>query len=250
MAEGNEGVKREGYARRRLLLALPGLVCAPRAWADYPAVTRAQKLTFPRDHGAHPQHRTEWWYITGWMSDEHGGEFGVQVTFFRSRPGVQEDNPSAFAPKQLLFAHAALADTRLGRLRHDQRAAREGLGLAGADTSTTQVRIDDWSLQLTPEGYRAHIAARDFGMQLEFRPVQPILLEERRATAAKVRCRGRRAITTAGLISPSRARWPSRAAHYEPPAKLGSITNGRASTWHPRRRVGTGSGSISPTAAR
>jgi len=177
MAEGNEGVKREGYARRRLLLALPGLVCAPRAWADYPAVTRAQKLTFPRDHGAHPQHRTEWWYITGWMSDEHGGEFGVQVTFFRSRPGVQEDNPSAFAPKQLLFAHAALADTRLGRLRHDQRAAREGLGLAGADTSTTQVWIEDWSLQLTPEGYRAHIAARDFGMQLEFRPVQPILLE-------------------------------------------------------------------------
>ena len=43
-----------------------------------------------------------------------------------------------FAPRQLLFAHAALADPRHGRLRHDQRAARAGFGLAEAARRTTR----------------------------------------------------------------------------------------------------------------
>ena len=44
----------------------------------------SKTLVFPRDHGSHPDFRTEWWYITGYaMSGER--EFGFQVTFFRSR---------------------------------------------------------------------------------------------------------------------------------------------------------------------
>ena len=164
-------------ARRRFLLALPTLACAARAWAAYPEVRRSHALVFPRDHGAHLQFRTEWWYLTGWVKDARGGELGVQVTFFRHRPGVQEDNPSAFAPKQLVFAHAAVADPRLGRLHHDQRAAREGLGLAGVEPDNTRVWVEEWSLQLMPDGYVARIPARDFDLQLAFKPTQPILLE-------------------------------------------------------------------------
>ncbi len=171
--------------RRRFLWSLPALACVSRAWADYPAVSQAYELTFPRDHGAHPQYRTEWWYVTGWVTDENGGELGVQVTFFRNRPGVQEDNPSAFAPKQLLFAHCAVADTRLGRLRHDQRAARAGLGLAETEADNTRVWVEDWSLQLTPDGYIARIPAREFDMTLTFSPTQPILLEGERGFSRK-----------------------------------------------------------------
>jgi hypothetical protein len=80
-------------------------------------------------------------YITGWVNDGAGRDYGVQVTFFRNRPGVAEANPSAFAPRQLLFAHAAIADPRLGHLSHDQRAARAGLGLAEADEAKTGVVI-------------------------------------------------------------------------------------------------------------
>ena len=75
----------------------------------YPMVEPGRKLVFPRDHGAHPDYRTEWWYITGWIEND-GVARGFQVTFFRSRSGLQEDNDSAFAPKQLIFAHAAIAD--------------------------------------------------------------------------------------------------------------------------------------------
>ena len=86
----------------------------------YPMVEPGRKLAFPRDHGAHPDYRTEWWYITGWIEND-GVARGFQVTFFRSRPGLQEDNESAFAPKQLIFAHAAIADAANGRLIYDER---------------------------------------------------------------------------------------------------------------------------------
>jgi predicted secreted hydrolase len=167
----------EPCSRRQFLSTLSALAFAGAARADHPAVRQAYELVFPRDHGAHAQYRTEWWYITGWVGDESGGEFGVQITFFRSRPGVQEDNPSAFAPKQLVFAHGAVADPRLGRLRHDQRAARAGLALADAEAGNTRVWVEDWSLQLTPAGYIARVPARDFEMALTFKPTQPILLE-------------------------------------------------------------------------
>jgi len=144
---------------------------------EYPVVRQGVVLEFPRDHGAHPDFRTEWWYITGWVRDRGGRELGVQITFFRNRPGVAEDNPSAFAPRQLLFAHAAVADAAHGRLRHDQRAARAGFGFAGAAEENTDVAIGDWSLRATERGYAARIPANGFALDLAFRDTQPILLQ-------------------------------------------------------------------------
>src|SRR6266446_2443186 len=164
--------------KRRVFLAAPLLLVAGRAMADadYPCVEPGRVLHFPSDHGSHPEFRTEWWYITGWVADAAGNHYGVQVTFFRSRPRVAEANPSAFAPRELVFAHAALADPRHGRLRHDQRAARAGFGLAGAEKGTTRVWIDDWSLDLVDDGYTAKIAAREFALALRFASGQPVLL--------------------------------------------------------------------------
>ena len=151
----------------------------------YAKVVPGQVLQFPRDHGSHPDFRTEWWYVTGWLTLPDGGELGVQVTFFRNRPGVAEQSRSRFAPRQLLFAHAALALPARNRLIHDQRAARAGFGLAEAVTSASAtsaqpfaVHIDDWSLQQQPDGsYRASIPAREFELQLQFTPTQPLLLQ-------------------------------------------------------------------------
>src|SRR5262245_57672707 len=116
--------------KRRTLLAAPLAMLTLRAHGvpavDYPPVLRGATLAFPRDYGAHPAFRTEWWYVTGWLRDRAGADYGVQVTFFRNRPGIAEASTSAFAPRQLLFAHAAIADPRRGSLMHDQRAARGG----------------------------------------------------------------------------------------------------------------------------
>ena len=163
--------------KRRGFFALPLALLAPRALADdgYPPVEPGRPLRFPRDHGSHPAYRVEWWYVTGWLTDGGGNDYGVQVTFFRNRPRVAEDSPSAFAPRQLLFAHVALAEPRHGRLRHDQRAARAGFGLAEASEDTTRVVIDDWTLALADDSYRAKIAAREFALDLVFTATQGVL---------------------------------------------------------------------------
>lgn len=165
--------------RRRAFLASPlvFLATAVRGAEPYPAVTAGRPLQFPQDSGSHPSFRNEWWYITGWIDDARGHAAGFQITFFRNRPRVAEDNPSRFAPQQLLFAHAAIADPRYGRLRHDQRAARAGFDIAAALEGTTDVRIGDWSLQLIEDSYRARIVARDFRLDLRFAPTQGVLLQ-------------------------------------------------------------------------
>lgn len=151
--------------RRGFLLALLAAPLARGGEVAYPAVTPGRRLRFPRDHGAHPEFRTEWWYATGWLA--RGAErLGFQVTFFRARTPWETKNPSSFAPRQILLAHAAIADPRHGRLRHDERAARDAFGLAGAATRTTEVWIDDWRLALERNAYRAKIAAREFTLEL------------------------------------------------------------------------------------
>jgi predicted secreted hydrolase len=147
------------------------------AWAEkvrYPDVSPGRKLVFPRDHGAHPEHRLEWWYVTGWLETVNGPA-GFQVTFFRARPEEASDNPSQFNPRQVLFAHAAVSDPKRGRLLHDQRAARAGFSLAHAETDRTGVWIDDWKLELDGERYHARIQARDFELDLTFFSNQIIL---------------------------------------------------------------------------
>ena len=173
--------------RRRTFLAFPVLLAAPRALAemDYPPVRAGVALAFPRDHGSHPAFRTEWWYITGSVRSKAGAEVGLQLTFFRSRPGIGEANPSRFAPKQLLFAHAAVSDPGIGRLLLDQRAAREGFGLAAAAEQDTDVRVEDWRLRRTGDAYEARIAGREFEFSLRFRPTQPVLLQGERGFSRK-----------------------------------------------------------------
>lgn len=162
------------------VLLSSGAIVAPPAGAhdpQYASVQPGVALVFPRDHGSHPAYRTEWWYITGWVQDERGNELGIQVTFFRNRPLLQEDNPSSFAPRQLLFAHVAVADPRRARLLHDQRAAREGFGLAYASEDSTDVRIDDWSLRLEGHRYLARIDSRELALDLVFEAHRPLVLQ-------------------------------------------------------------------------
>ena len=172
---------------RRGFLFVPLALASARAGAQvrYPAVAPDSVLEFPRDHGSHADFRTEWWYVTAWVIDGNGRNLGVQITFFRNRPGVAEQGTSRFAPRQLLFAHAAIADPRHGRLRHDQRAARAGFGLAEAEEATTGVHIGDWSLHLAGDTYRARVAARDFTLDLTFTAHAPPLLQGRQGLSRK-----------------------------------------------------------------
>jgi predicted secreted hydrolase len=152
--------------------------------SDFPTVTPGKVLEFPRDAGSHPEYRVEWWYVTGQLETRRGA-MGFQVTFFRLRNPDAEANPSRFSPKQLLFAHAALADPAQGRLLHDQRSARALEGLVEAKAGDTAVRIDDWMLERAGGAYRARVAAADFALELTLTPTQPVLPQGDRGFSRK-----------------------------------------------------------------
>ena len=146
----------------------------------YPPVQPDTRLAFPRDEGSHPAFRIEWWYVTGWLDGAGAGNppRGFQVTFFRVRTGLGEDNPSAFAPKQVLFAHAALAEPGTGKLRHAQRSARAGFDLSYAREGAVDVRLDDWSIRDVGGGrYRTVVRGEDFELDLTLQATQPPLLQ-------------------------------------------------------------------------
>jgi len=164
--------------RRSLLLWL----------AASPAFAKAQSprgLTFPTDFGAHPASRTEWWYATG--SLQSGARlWGFQVTFFRSSTGIAAASGSRFGPGQLLFAHAALTDLEGKRLRHDQRIARSGFGIAQARGDDTGVVLHDWQMSRVAQPvdtarsrYRAQVASDSagFAFDLRFDATQAVLLQ-------------------------------------------------------------------------
>ena len=183
-AGGRRGAEVTGRAehrgmRRRLLLALSALPAwrvAEAAGGDFAPVRPGRSLVFPADHGAHPDFRTEWWYATGWLSLPDGSPLGFQTTFFRVRTGVGEGSASAFAPRQLILAHAALADPRLRRLRHDERSARVGFGRAGFEVGRSGVWVGDWRFGQAGDTYRAEVRAADFAYALDLVPDGPPLL--------------------------------------------------------------------------
>ena len=159
-----------------------GLLLAGAAvWAQaqpFAQVRPGVAITFPRDHGAHPDFRTEWWYLTGWLKSPEGQDLAFQVTFFRSRTDADSANPSQFAPRQILFAHAAVSDPVLGRLLHGQRVARAGFGLAQASADDTAVVLDDWHLRREASGrFTTHVGTADFALDLALEPTQPVLLQ-------------------------------------------------------------------------
>jgi predicted secreted hydrolase len=135
-------------------------------------------LVFPRDHGAHPDYRTEWWYLTGLLDLPAAGALGFQITFFRVRTTVGA-SASRFSPQQLIIAHVAIADPARGTLLHEEHAQRTGFGLVESSTTDTDIRLDRWRFvrDAASGEYRSAIPARGFDLTFTARPSQPLLLQ-------------------------------------------------------------------------
>lgn len=157
-------------------VALCASVAAQTSAAPVAQVVPGYAMQFPRDHGSHPAFRTEWWYATGWLRAASGAPLGFQITFFRSRQAVADVNPSTFAPRQILIAHAAISDPAYGRLRKDQRIARAGFALAQAREGDADVWIDDWKLARAKGDFLIEAPGGDFTLALTLAPTQPPML--------------------------------------------------------------------------
>lgn len=116
--------------------------------AGFTRATLPRAFTFPADHGAHGDFRTEWWYFTGNLETDAHRHFGFELTFFRVAmipPNERVSRPSAWATNQIWLAHFAVTDTEAQRFVAKERVARDALGLAGATVEPLRVWVEDWS---------------------------------------------------------------------------------------------------------
>lgn len=132
-------------ARTLLLALLPAAVQA-QGFAGLGASAEGFALpqpgyefSFPRDHGAHPDFRIEWWYVTANLTSEDGTPFGLQWTLFRNAlvPGGAQGD-------QIWMAHAAV--TTLDAHLVAERMGRGGTGQAGVMADPFEAWIDEWRL--------------------------------------------------------------------------------------------------------
>jgi predicted secreted hydrolase len=144
-------------------------------------VLPGRTLSFPADHGAHPDFRIEWWYLTANLRDASGVRYGVQWTLFR-QAGTPGDHAEGFASRQLWMGHAALtsADTH----RFAERFARGGVDQAGVTAAPLLAFIDDWRMAGAPDAapdkmapLRLSASGKDFSYALTLTADRPLVLQ-------------------------------------------------------------------------
>ena len=139
------------------------------------------EYSFPRDHFAHPEFRTEWWYYTGNVASPEGRRFGFELTFFRLAVEKEKAGEGSWAIRDLHLAHLALSDLDGGRFHRTERLNRSGPGLAGADFAQGRIWNGNWQVRwLAPEDRlgRQHLQAtsEDFAFDLELSPRKPAVI--------------------------------------------------------------------------
>jgi predicted secreted hydrolase len=150
-----------------VLLALAA-ASAPAADLDWEVALPGWKYEFPRDHHAHPDFKTEWWYFTGNLTGQDGREFGFQLTFFRQ--GVRRGDAAGtrFAVDDIKLAHFAITDISKEKFRFAQKVSRGTFGEAGFNDGDRVAWINDWTLRLTGPGeFRLEARDQDFALSLD-----------------------------------------------------------------------------------
>jgi predicted secreted hydrolase len=138
-------------------------------------------FSFPRDHFAHPEFKTEWWYYSGHLQsqDRYKRSFGYQLTFFRNALKREtKEQKSKWSIQDLYFAHLALTDESRKKFEYREKMSRGSLGEAGAslyinDEKPFRVWVEDWSAEGKSPTMPDHLLKaeeKDFGIEFALTP--------------------------------------------------------------------------------
>ncbi|MBZ4023444.1 iron ABC transporter permease [Rhodobacter sp. TJ_12] len=143
-------------------------------------------LRFPQDHGAHPDFRIEWWYVTANLTGPDGTPYGLQWTLFRSAlaPERKGQEHQGWQSPQLWMGHAAVTTPNAHYVA--ERRARGGIGQAGVRAAPFEAWIDDWQMR-GPDLDRVQLAASgtDFAYQVTLQATGPLVLQGTKGYSVK-----------------------------------------------------------------
>lgn len=143
---------------------------------------RGFSFEFPRDHGAHPEFRIEWWYLTANLKDAEGRDYGLQWTLFRSALAPEED--AGWQSPQLWMGHAAVTTPDAHHVA--ERLARGGIGQAGVTAEPFEAWIDDWFMAgETFDAMRLRASGTDFAYDVDLRATGPLVFHGERGYSQK-----------------------------------------------------------------
>lgn len=135
------------------------------------------RWSFPKDHGSHPEFRTEWWYFTGNLEDGFRKKYGYQLTFFRQGIVYQpKNNSNPWALRDIYIGHFSLTDFSRNKFWFSELISRKGPGLSGASEEGMVVWLLNWQAKM--EGNIIRLKAQTKEMELSFFlvPKKPIVL--------------------------------------------------------------------------
>lgn len=163
-----------------------GGVLGDRAVEGFARADAPREFQFPRDHAAHDDFRSEWWYLTMTLRDEQDQDIGVQFTVFRQAlsPEAAGDNP--WQSNQAYLGHLAVTDVAAGRHREFERFARGHPALAGSRPEPFGVWLDGWRLAADTAGVW-HLEAPEDGVLIDLQLIarQPVVLQGERGLSRK-----------------------------------------------------------------
>lgn len=122
---------------------------------NFAKAIKKPNFKFPRDHAAHKDFKTEWWYFTGNLEGKYQNHFGYELTIFRtalksqqSEHGVKKQEfKSKWQTSQVYMAHFALTDVANKKFYYFDDFSREANALAGVQAKPFRVWLNDWSIE-------------------------------------------------------------------------------------------------------
>ncbi len=154
----------------------------------YARALEPRPFAFPRDHGAHEDFRSEWWYFTGVLTTAGGRRFGYQYTLFRSALAPDmAPRRSDWATRQVYMAHFALTDVVGGAFHAYERFSRGAAGLAGVEMAPFRAWIDDWQIGGgdDPPPFQLRAGQGGTAIELELEAAKPVVLQGDRGLSQK-----------------------------------------------------------------
>lgn len=147
------------------------LLAALLLWAAAPA-PGPTPLSFPRDHGSHPDSAVEWWYYTGHLADPAGHAYGFQLTFFRVG--------------ELALAHFGWTDVARGTFEYREKAHLVLPGVAEFAEGKLDATNEGWFAREEPGGaHRLRMGTESRTIELVLTPAKPPLLQGDRGFSRK-----------------------------------------------------------------
>jgi len=145
-----------------LLACEPAPDAAPAPGGDFAVLAQGDeryaqaepgtRLSFPEDHGAHPDYRIEWWYVTANLQDREGRDWGLQWTLFRTAVTPNGEGPEPTNPwqqGQVYLAHFAISapDQHRAFQRYARGGDHGGVRQAGVSAAPFAAWLDEWRLE-------------------------------------------------------------------------------------------------------